>query len=164
MDDGHNQIYCLIIIIWCTLVVESWKRKQNAIANQWLMREFRDKTLERPQFKPVVDIDECTRSIWHRAYTNSYLRFVLLGLPVTFLFMAVVVYCVVHTRIAYENYYKDKDHIPYLASFIPSMANTLYITIFYELFKPVASWLTEFENNQMENDHENSLLTKMILF
>ena len=47
MDDGHNQIYALIIIVWCTLVVESWKRKQNAIANLWLMRDFRDKTLER---------------------------------------------------------------------------------------------------------------------
>ena len=141
MNDGYNQIFCLVMIVWSTLVVESWKRKQNAIADTWLMRDFRDKTLERPQFRPVIDIDPDTRSIWRRAYSNSYLRFIFVGLPVTLLFMAATIYCVVHTRIAYESYYKDKAKIPYLASFIPSMANTLYITIFYELFKPVASWI-----------------------
>ena len=87
-----------------------------------------------------------------------------MGLPVTALFMGVTIYCVVHTRIAYEAYFKDKARIPYFASFIPSMANTLYITLFYELFKPVSGWLTDYENNQLWHDHENSLLTKMILF
>ena len=48
MDDGYNQIYCLIIIVWSTLLVESWKRKQSAISDAWLMRDFYDKTLERP--------------------------------------------------------------------------------------------------------------------
>jgi hypothetical protein len=44
MNDGYNQIFCLVMIVWSTLVVESWKRKQNAIADTWLMRDFRDKT------------------------------------------------------------------------------------------------------------------------
>lgn len=152
------------MIVWSTLVVESWKRKQNAIADQWLMRDFRDKTLERPQFRPIIDIDPETRSIKRIANSNSYLRFIFLGLPVTLLFMAVTIYCVVHTRIAYESYFKNKEQIPYLASFIPSMANTIYITIFYELFKPVAGLMTDYENYQLWNDHENSLLTKVILF
>lgn len=40
-------IYGLIIMIWITLFNESWKRKQNYIGNEWLVRNFQDATTER---------------------------------------------------------------------------------------------------------------------
>jgi hypothetical protein len=46
-DDMGNAYYCIVIAVWCTLFVESWKRKQNVIANMWLMRDFHDPTIER---------------------------------------------------------------------------------------------------------------------
>ena len=33
-------IYALIIMIWITLFTESWRRKQNYIGNEWLVRNF----------------------------------------------------------------------------------------------------------------------------
>ena len=39
-DTMGNVWYSIFIALWCTILVESWKRKQNAIANQWLMRDF----------------------------------------------------------------------------------------------------------------------------
>ena len=33
-------IYAMIIMIWITLFTESWRRKQNYIGNEWLVRNF----------------------------------------------------------------------------------------------------------------------------
>ena len=80
--------------------------------------------------------------------------------------MTAVVVCVAFTRIAYDHHYKDIDSakIPYLASFIPSTANSIYILIFSAIYQPVANWLVEFENHEMHTCYENSLIIKIILF
>jgi len=39
-DSAWNVIYSLLIMLWATLLVESWKRKENTIANNWLMRDY----------------------------------------------------------------------------------------------------------------------------
>lgn len=43
-------VYGVVLTIWVTLFHESWKRKQNYIANEWLVRNFQDVTTERPEF------------------------------------------------------------------------------------------------------------------
>ena len=52
-----NAYYAIFIAIWVTLLVESWKRKQNSLANNWLMRDFYDATLERTEFRATYNID-----------------------------------------------------------------------------------------------------------
>jgi hypothetical protein len=49
-----------MIVIWSTLFTESWKRKQNYIANEWLVRNFKDATTERKEFKCEITIDPDT--------------------------------------------------------------------------------------------------------
>jgi anoctamin-8 len=159
-----NSYYGIFIAIWCTLAVESWKRKQNKLANVWLIRDFTDSTSERSEFKATYDIDSSTKKVWKRSYTSSFLRALLIGIPITIIFMGAVLLCVIYTRLWYENYYKDKKTIPYLASFIPSMANSVYILVFTKLYEPVAMKLVNFENHKSEDDHENSLIGKMIMF
>ena len=44
-------------MIWATLFHESWKRKQNLIGNEWLVREFQCVTTERPDFRFEAAID-----------------------------------------------------------------------------------------------------------
>ena len=43
-------IYGVIVVIWLTLINISWRRKQNTIANEWLVRNFKDMTLESETF------------------------------------------------------------------------------------------------------------------
>ena len=159
-----NSYYGIFIALWCTLVVESWKRKQNKLANEWLIRDFSDATSERSEFKATFDIDSKTKKIWTRSHTDSFLRALFIGIPITMIFMGAVLLCVIYTRLWYENYYKDKKTIPYMASFIPSMANSVYILVFTKLYEPVARRLVNFENHKSEDEHENSLIGKMIMF
>lgn len=39
-----NAIYAVFVLLWTTLFVESWKRKESKIADMWLMRDFEDPT------------------------------------------------------------------------------------------------------------------------
>ena len=32
--------YCIAVVIWLTIFNVSWRRKQNTIANEWLVRNF----------------------------------------------------------------------------------------------------------------------------
>lgn len=52
-----NSFYAIFVILWTTYFVESWKRKQNKIADMWLMRDYEDPTLEREEFKAAYYID-----------------------------------------------------------------------------------------------------------
>ena len=45
-----NSIYAVCVVLWTTYFVESWKRKQNKIADAWLMRNFEDPPMEREEF------------------------------------------------------------------------------------------------------------------
>lgn len=39
-DSALNCLYSIMIALWTTWFVESWKRKENWLANRWLMRDF----------------------------------------------------------------------------------------------------------------------------
>ena len=43
-------IYGMIMMIWITIFHESWIRKQNQIANEWLVRDFHDVTSQCEEF------------------------------------------------------------------------------------------------------------------
>ena len=51
MASPYSIVYGICIMIWITLFHESWKRKQNYIGNEWLVRDFEDETTERNDFK-----------------------------------------------------------------------------------------------------------------
>lgn len=67
-DSPGNVSYSISIIIWMTLFVESWKRKQAYIAHQWQVRDLNKNQTERRGFRAVLDVDPETQSIWRRIY------------------------------------------------------------------------------------------------
>lgn len=53
-------VYGLFMMLWVTIFHESWTRKQNSIANMWLVRGFEDVTTECEDFKADTVIDPDT--------------------------------------------------------------------------------------------------------
>jgi hypothetical protein len=39
-DTALNSIYSILIALWSTFMVESWKRKENFLSNRWLVRDY----------------------------------------------------------------------------------------------------------------------------
>lgn len=83
-------IYGLIMMIWVTLFHESWKRKQNYIANEWLMRDFEDVTQERSQFRSELTIDPDTQHHLRISKKDSYKTQLLYSVPISLCFMVLV--------------------------------------------------------------------------
>ena len=69
-----NAIYAVFVLLWTTLFVESWKRKENKIADMWLMRDFEDPTQEREDFKAAFYIDQETKRTDKISRFNTYNR------------------------------------------------------------------------------------------
>ena len=87
-------------MIWATLFHESWKRKQNLIGNEWLVRNFQDVTTERSDFRFDATIDPDTRTQRKISQRRSYLVQLLVGIPVSLFFMCLVIGAQVGMQIA----------------------------------------------------------------
>lgn len=83
-------LYGIIVMLWITLMHESWKRKENSIANAWLVRNFEDATTEMPEYKCEISIDPDTQHIWKVSLKDAYMRQMLIGVPVSLAFIIVI--------------------------------------------------------------------------
>lgn len=76
MEDWLNTplsfLYGLIMMLWITLFNESWIRKQNQIANEWLVRDFHDVTSECDNFMSETTVDPETLHKWKVAKKSAY--------------------------------------------------------------------------------------------
>ena len=84
-------LYAFIIMIWVTFFHESWKRKQNYIGNAWLVRGFQDATTERSDFRHEITIDPDTAHQVKIASKKAFERQMLIGVPISILFMTLVI-------------------------------------------------------------------------
>lgn len=57
LDNAANVYFIVFVAIWATVYVELWKRTQNKIANQWLVRDLHDDTMQRKEFNARIGID-----------------------------------------------------------------------------------------------------------
>lgn len=132
------------------MFVESWKRKENMIANKWLMRDFQDATTERSEFRASIDVDRDTKSIWKVTYTTTRFRQVFVGFPVTLFFIALVI----ATQICMRSWYlsvtenETKTDISIFVKYAPAFVNASLLIIFETVFKYVAFWLSDGENHR----------------
>lgn len=65
-------VYGIIMMIWVTLFHESWIRKQNQIANKWLVRNFNDITTECDEFLSETMVDPDTQHKMKVSLKNAY--------------------------------------------------------------------------------------------
>ena len=156
-------------MFWTTWLVESWKRKESVIAHKWLMRDFQDSTTERKDFRAVLDVDVQTKRKWMQSVRNTYLRTLLVGIPVSLFFIACVVAVQVVQRmwrIRNDEVYgvADGGSVPLHIKYIPSVCNSVAISFFGAIYKQVALWLVNNENHRQTTDYEDSLINKIYQF
>lgn len=160
-----NGFYAIFVVLWTTYFVESWKRKENKIADSWLMRDFQDPTTEREEFKAAMFIDQETKSTDKVSRFNTYFRQVFLGIPVSVFFICMVVATQVLMKswndANIDEYGKD---VPYHLRFTPSIVNVALIFIYGAIYKVVAQKLVDGENHRYESAYEDSLINKMYMF
>ena len=133
-DDRFNVVYSFLIMLWATLLVESWKRKESYIANKWLMRDYQEHAELRKEYKYKLDVDSETRSEWRINMTNRFLRLMLVGIPISFIFIALVVAAQVGMRYWYLSIITDPTEEPsFIYRVTPFLCYAFLLIIFGQI-------------------------------
>ena len=98
VDNPWNLLYCIILALWSTVMVEMWKRKEAEIAHIWHMKSFTGNDAERPEFKADFVVDQKTKSIKKRSFQNSYVRRIFVELPTVIISIGAVIGCFIGFR------------------------------------------------------------------
>ena len=164
-------LYAFIIMIWITLFHESWKRKQNYLANEWLVRGFQDSTTERNDFKHETTIDADTQHQWKVATKDAYLMQMLVGVPVSLVFMLIVIAS--QCALQYANYKSGQTNdnaeegtntVPMWMKYTPGIINSILIIVFGKIYVWLSVKLVDNENHRYTSSYENSLINKTYMF
>jgi hypothetical protein len=88
-DSILNVLYSIFIAIWTTFYVESWKRKQNWLGNRWLVRDYKEISFDRKEFKATLDVDYTIKSAVKVVSSNYFALFI--GYAISIFFMIVLI-------------------------------------------------------------------------
>lgn len=151
-------------MLWVECFNESWKRKQNSIANQWLVRDFKDSTTECDSFRSETIIDPDTKLRSKVSVKSVFVKQIFLGGFMSLLFMGIVVSCQ-SLFILFRSDYEDdlEEQSPYL-KYVPSFVNVCLIIIFGQIYTRVSHWLVAQENHRFVFEQEDSLINKIYMF
>lgn len=158
LDVPYNSIYCVVLAIWSTIMIEMWKRKENEIAHIWHMKDYKGNDAERPDFKADYVIDPQTKMVKKRSYTNSYIRRIFIEFPTILISIACVVGCFVGFR------YFEEKHADSRSSMGASLINATIIIVLGVIYRMIVVKLADWENHRYQEEWENSLITKNYAF
>lgn len=84
-------IYGLFMMIWVTFFNQSWIRRQNSIANMWLVRDFKDSTTQSSTFKAEYAVDPDSKHKIKVALKSAYKTQIFVGGSISLLFVSLVI-------------------------------------------------------------------------
>ncbi|XP_017286862.1 anoctamin-8 isoform X2 [Kryptolebias marmoratus] len=145
-DQTSQDICCVVFaifnVVWATLFLERWKRREAELAYRWGTLDTPAESLEepRPQFRgvkrcsPVTGCEEFYYPPWKRA---------------VFRWLEVVM---------------EIQELPGFTRFIPKILLAVTVTVCDEVYKKIAYWLNDLENYRLQSAYENNLIIKMVFF
>ncbi|XP_074540367.1 anoctamin-10 [Halichoeres trimaculatus] len=169
-DYDKYVLFAAFNLVWCTLILEVWKRCGATLAYQWGTLS-RKKAFEEPRpgfhgvlgFNPVTGREE---PLYPTA--KRQLRVYLVSLP----FVLLCLYLSLYVMMIYfqmEGWaLKVHDEEPTfwteILLFIPSIIYAVVIEIMNIIYRYAAEFLTEWENHRLESSYQNHLVLKVLVF
>nr|XP_057912770.1 anoctamin-10 [Doryrhamphus excisus]XP_057912771.1 anoctamin-10 [Doryrhamphus excisus]XP_057912772.1 anoctamin-10 [Doryrhamphus excisus] len=169
-DYGKYVFFAVFNLIWCTVVLQLWKRYSASLAYHWGTLS-RKKVFEEPRpgfhgvlgFNPVTGREE-------PLYPNSkrQLRVYLVSLPFVLLSLYLAL-CVMMVYFQMEGWAllvhdREQGFLTGILVYIPSIIYAVVITVMNALYRYAAEFLTEWENHRLESSYQNHLILKVLVF
>jgi hypothetical protein len=88
-------IYCGLVIIWSTIFVEHWKRKEGYLSVEWGQMDFEEDEVDRPTFKGSgrrSPIDDNPNELWYSPTIRMFKT--ILGFSISLIIIGLVILCV----------------------------------------------------------------------
>ncbi|KAM6968229.1 anoctamin-10 [Aplochiton taeniatus] len=169
-DYDKYVLFAVFNLVWCTVILEVWKRTSASLAYSWGTLS-RKKAFEepRPGFHGVLGFNPVTGR-QEPLYPNfqRQLRVYLVSVP----FVLLCLYASLYVMMVYflaEGWALDlHDRQPGFWTgvllFIPSVLYAVVIEALNLLYRYAAEFLTEWENHRLESTYQNHLVLKVLVF
>ncbi|XP_017165608.1 anoctamin-8-like isoform X4 [Poecilia reticulata] len=170
-DDQTSQDICCVVfalfnVVWATLFLERWKRREAELAYRWGTLDTPAESLEepRPQFRgvrrcsPITGCEEFYYPTWKRAMFRWLVSLPVCLLCLCFVFLAMLL-CLQLQELVMEI-----QELPSITRFIPKILLAITVTVCDEVYKKIAYWLNDMENYRLQSAYENNLIIKMVFF
>uniref|UniRef100_A0A8C6SX29 Anoctamin n=1 Tax=Neogobius melanostomus TaxID=47308 RepID=A0A8C6SX29_9GOBI len=170
-DDQTSQDICCVVfalfnVVWATLFLERWKRREAELAYRWGTLDTPAESLEepRPQFRgvkrcsPITGCEEFYYPPWKRVLFRWLVSLPICLLCLCFVFLAMLL-CLELQEVVMEI-----QELPSITRFIPKILLAITVTICDEVYKKIAYWLNDMENYRLQSAYENNLIIKMVFF
>lgn len=167
VSNGMKMAFSVLIIIWSTIFIELWKRKESLFAVQFGQKDTELVEAERPNFKGryIRSIHNDDINVLYFSPLKKAFR-IFLAYVISIIILTCVVVCVILIQY-FKKYLTDCNCVDMTNSFvaaIPSIINAIQIQIFNMIYQNVALALNEFENHKLLSQYENSLVFKIFAF
>ena len=142
IDTPVNCLYCLMMAVWSTILMELWKRRQNEIAHIWGVRSYKSNENIRPEFKADLSIDSGTKKVRliNTAHTQS--RRIFGEIPIASISVSAVIACAVGSYV-YQQVHTDTE-----STVGASIINSLIIIVLEYIYKILAKIMADWENHK----------------
>uniref|UniRef100_A0A3Q0SPJ8 Anoctamin n=1 Tax=Amphilophus citrinellus TaxID=61819 RepID=A0A3Q0SPJ8_AMPCI len=169
-DQTSQDICCVVFalfnVVWATLFLERWKRREAELAYRWGTLDTPTESLEepRPQFRgvkrcsPITGCEEFYYPPWKRALFRWLVSLPICLLCLCFVFLAMLL-CLELQEVVMEI-----QELPSITRFIPKILLAVTVTVCDEVYKKIAYWLNDMENYRLQSAYENNLIIKMVFF
>ncbi|XP_051258447.1 anoctamin-8-like isoform X5 [Dicentrarchus labrax] len=169
-DQTSQDICCVVFalfnVVWATLFLERWKRREAELAYRWGTLDTPAESLEepRPQFRgvkrcsPITGCEEFYYPPWKRALFRWLVSLPICILCLCFVFLAMLL-CLELQEVVMEI-----QELPGITRFIPKILLAVTVTVCDEVYKKIAYWLNDMENYRLQSAYENNLIIKMVFF
>ncbi|XP_028329280.1 anoctamin-8 isoform X2 [Gouania willdenowi] len=169
-DQTSQDICCVVFalfnVVWATLFLERWKRREAELAYRWGTLDTPAESLEepRPQFRgvkrcsPITGCEEFYYPPWKRALFRWLVSLPICLLCLCFVFLAMLL-CLELQEVVMEI-----QELPGITRFIPKILLAITVTVCDEVYKKIAYWLNDMENYRLQSAYENNLIIKMVFF
>ncbi|CAB1446163.1 unnamed protein product [Pleuronectes platessa] len=169
-DYDKYVVFAVFNLVWCTVILELWKRGSASLAYRWGTLS-RKRAFEEPRagfhgvlgFNPVTGREE-------PLYPNAkrQLRVYLVSLP----FVLLCIYLSLYVMMIYFQmegwaltvHDEDPTFWTGILLFIPSVIYAVVIEIMNLIYRYAAEFLTEWENHRLESSYQNHLVLKVLVF
>ncbi|KAJ8415704.1 hypothetical protein AAFF_G00402610 [Aldrovandia affinis] len=169
-DYDKYVVFAVFNLVWCTVILEAWKRCSASLAYGWGTLS-RKKAFEepRPGFHGTLGLNPVTGRE-EPVYPNArrQLRIYLVSVPFVLLCLYLSLYVMmVYFRLevwALQLHDDEPTAWTSLLLFVPSIIYAVVIEAMNRLYRYVAEFLTEWENHRLESSYQNHLVLKVLVF
>uniref|UniRef100_A0A9R1SQ62 Anoctamin n=2 Tax=Cyprinus carpio TaxID=7962 RepID=A0A9R1SQ62_CYPCA len=169
-DQTSQDICCVVFalfnVVWATLFLERWKRREAELAFKWGTLDTPAESLEepRPQFRgikrrsPVTGCEEFFYPPWKRRMFRWLVSFPICILCLCFVCLAMFI-C-----LELQEFVMETKELPSICRFFPKILLAVTVTICDEVYKKIALWLNDMENYRLQSTYDNNLILKTVFF